>query len=111
LDWITETVAIGTQREAHDVSVLRAGGFRSALSLDGSLTGASAALLGLVEVVSVPLRDGSGNDLRTFRLAVDSLSQLADTLAPVLVHCQYGRSRAPVVVAGYLMRLLGLDPL
>ena len=70
MNWITETVAIGTSVEAQDVSILRAGEFRSLLSLDGSLTESNAADLGVTEIVSVPLRDGSGNDLQTFQLAV-----------------------------------------
>lgn len=110
MNWITEAVAIGTSVEAQDVSVLRAGRFRSLLSLDGSLTESNAADLGLTEIVSVPLRDGSGNDLQTFQLAVKSLTRLAGSMAPVLVQCQFGRSRSPAVVAAYLMGLRGLDP-
>jgi len=35
---------------------------------------------------------------------------LATSRPPVLVQCQYGRSRSAAVVAGYLMRERGLDP-
>jgi protein-tyrosine phosphatase len=80
------------------------------LSLDGALSADNAGELGVAEIVSVPLRDGSGNDLRDFRLAVDALIRLAACKAPVLVQCQYGRSRSPAVVAGYLMSVRGLDP-
>jgi protein-tyrosine phosphatase len=111
MNWITDVVAIGARSEAQDAAVLRAAGIRSILSLDGTLSEDKATELGLVEIVSVPLRDGSGNELRVFRLAVESLTRLAASQAPVLVQCQYGRSRSPAVVAGYLMRVQGLDPL
>jgi len=109
MDWITEAIAIGTRIEAEDVGVLRAGRFRSVLSLDGALSEVNAEALELAEMAAVPLRDGSGNDLRTFLFAVETLSRLVQAHAPVLVHCQYGRSRSPVVVAAYLMRTQGLD--
>ena len=111
MDWITERVAIGSRVEAHDAAVLRGSGIRSVLSLDGTLASADAGALGLDEIVSVPLRDGSGNELSVFRLAVESLTRLAADHAPVLVHCELGRSRSPAVVAGYVMGLEGLDPL
>jgi protein-tyrosine phosphatase len=111
MDWITDAVAIGTRSEAQDAARLRAGGIRSVLSLDGAFTGDEAAGLGLAEIVSVPLRDGSSNDARVFRRAVEALTRLAASQAPVLVQCQYGRSRSPAVVAGYLMGIRGLDPL
>ena len=111
MDWITDAVAIGTRSEAQTAAKLRAGGIRSVLSLDGALAEDEAAQLGLAEIVSVPLRDGSGNDPQIFRLAVESLTRLAASQAPVLVQCQYGRSRSPAVVAGYLMGVRGLDPM
>ncbi len=37
VDWITEHVAIGNYLEAQDTELLRRHGFRSVLSLDGSL--------------------------------------------------------------------------
>jgi protein-tyrosine phosphatase len=80
------------------------------LSLDGTLADSSADALGIVEVVSIPLRDGSGNKLETFRLAVDALARLAASKAPVLVQCEYGRSRSAAVVARYLMGQQGVDP-
>ncbi len=110
MDWITDTVAIGTREEAHDASVLRTAGIRSVLCLDGTLAADAAVELGLSEVVSVALCDGSGNDPREFRRAVAVLGRLAATRAPVLVQCQYGRSRSPAVVAGYLVVTQGLDP-
>jgi protein-tyrosine phosphatase len=111
MDWITDTVAIGTREEAFSVGVLSAAGIRSVLCLDGSLHENCAADLGVAEVVAVPLLDGFGNDEGVFRHAVDSLIRLASTRAPVLVHCQYGRSRSPAVVAGYLVRVQGIGPL
>jgi protein-tyrosine phosphatase len=110
VDWITDAVLIGTREEAQDAEILGAGGIQSVLCLDGALCEDNAAALGVSEVVVVPLRDGSGNDLTAFRRAVDAVTRLAATRAPVLVQCQYGRSRSPAVVAAYLMRARGLDP-
>jgi hypothetical protein len=100
VDWITDVVAIGTRSEAQDPATLGAVGIRSVLSLDGALAEDQAADLGLAEIVSVPLRDGSGNDPQVFRSAVEALTRLAASRAPVLVQCQYGRSRSSAVVAG-----------
>jgi protein-tyrosine phosphatase len=110
MDWITEHVAVGNYLEAQDTELLRRHGFRSVLSLDGSLVAERAAELGLSEIVALRLIDGSGNDPRVFRSAIEALVRLAGSLPPVLVHCHAGRSRAPAVVAGYLMQVRGIEP-
>jgi protein-tyrosine phosphatase len=110
MDWITETVAIGTYLEAQDPALLRREGLASALSLDRTLQGRDPAELGLREIEVVPLEDGPGNDPRLFRRAVDALEDLARSHPPVLVQCHAGRSRSAVVVAAYLMRSLGIGP-
>jgi protein-tyrosine phosphatase len=109
MDWITDTIAIGNYREAQDVELLRRHGIVSILSLDGTLQARHAAELGLKEVDAVHLEDGSGTDLRLLRWAVRALERLVRESAPVLVHCTAGRSRAPSVVAGYLVQSLGID--
>jgi protein-tyrosine phosphatase len=111
MDWIAEAVAIGTRVEARDLALVTSAGFRSVLSLDGSLAEDEARDIGVDEIVAVPLRDGSGNNLADFRRAVDSLARLVETRPPVFVHCEYGKSRSAAVVAGYLMRAMSLDPL
>jgi protein-tyrosine phosphatase len=110
MDWITDEVAIGNYLEAQDTALLRASRFRSVLSLDGTLTPGQAADLGVEEVVVIRLLDGPGNDLFTFRRAVAAVTELVENRSPVLVQCHAGRSRSAVVVAGYLVRALGLDP-
>jgi protein-tyrosine phosphatase len=40
---------------------------------------------------------------------VDAVAEFVRDAPKVLVHCHAGRSRSPVVVAGYLVRALGLD--
>jgi protein-tyrosine phosphatase len=110
MDWITDEVAIGNYLEAQDALLLKQHAFRSVVSLDGTLTAAHAEEFGLSEVASYRLVDGAGNDLRVFRFAIDDLRRLARTRAPVLVQCHAGRSRSPVVVAGYLMEERGIGP-
>jgi atypical dual specificity phosphatase len=109
MDWITDTIAIGNYREAQDTELLRREGIVSVLSLDGTLRQRDALELGLKEIDAVFLEDGAGTDLRRFRWAVRALARLEREAAPVLVHCTAGRSRAPSVVAGYLMQSLHLD--
>ncbi len=103
MDWITDRVAIGNYLEARDAALLKQHGFRSALSLDGTLAERDATELGLSEVVSYPLVDGPGNDLRLLRFAVGDLRRLTSSHSPVLVQCHAGRSRSVVVVAALLM--------
>jgi len=108
VDWITDQVAIGNYLEAQDAALLMQHGFRSALSLDGSLAERHAAEIGLAEVVTYKLIDGPGNDIRVFRFAVEDLRRLAASHGPVLVQCHAGRSRSAVVVAAHLMEVLGI---
>jgi protein-tyrosine phosphatase len=103
VDWITDRVAIGNYLEARDSALLKRHGFRSALSLDGTLAERDDTELGLSEVVSYPLVDGPGNDLRILRFAVGDLRRLAASHSPVLVQCHAGRSRSVIVVAALLM--------
>lgn len=110
MDWITDRVAIGNYLEARDAAFLVQHGFRSVLSLDGTLTEEHAAQYGLAEVASYPLVDGPGNDLRVFRFAVEDLRRLAASHSPVLVQCHAGRSRSAVAVAAHLMEACGASP-
>jgi protein tyrosine phosphatase (PTP) superfamily phosphohydrolase (DUF442 family) len=109
VDWITDQIAIGNYVEAQNTELLHHHGFRSVLSLDGSLTTEDAGRLGVDTVVAFQLIDGAGNDRRVFRMAIESLSDLVLFHAPVLVHCHAGRSRSVVVVAGHLATSLGID--
>lgn len=109
MDWITEDIAVGNYLEAQDATLLRDAGIMSVLSLDRTLTEGDAAHLGLQEIQAVPLDDGPGNDPRLFRQAVEAVERLVRSQRPVLVQCHAGRSRSVVVIAGYLMRSLGID--
>jgi protein-tyrosine phosphatase len=105
MDWVTESIAIGNYIEARDDALIRHCGFRSLLSLDGSVEENEASALGFDLIVAVKLIDGPGNDLAQFRYAVESLVDLAEPShdsSPILVHCHAGRSRSVAVVAGYL---------
>src|SRR5262245_8255115 len=110
MDWITQEVAIGNYLDAQDAELLKRHGFRSVVSLDGSLTTKRAAEFGLSGVASYHLIDGAGNDLRIFRFAVNDLLRLVRSQPPVLVQCHAGRSRSAIVVAAYLMETQGIPP-
>src|SRR5208337_3812485 len=93
---------------------LREGGFRSVLGLITTLKGRDPVELGLDRLEIVPLDvigllvGGIGKDFKLFERAVETLEELVRDAPPVLVHCRAGRSRSPVVVAGYLMKSLGI---
>ena len=110
MDWITNAIAIGTYLEAHDRDLLQRQGISSILSLDGSLQGCSPSNLGVQAITAVVLKDGPGNDRDTFLRAVNAVEHLARTHPPLLVQCHAGRSRSPIVVAGYLIKTVGIHP-
>lgn len=66
MDWITDHIAIGNYLDAQNIDLLRESGFRSALSLDGTLTAQHAAQMGLAEIVCVRLIDGPGMNCVSF---------------------------------------------
>ena len=109
MDWITDDIAIGNYLDAQDRDMLKTNGIRSVLCLDRTLQGRAPADLGLKSIEVVPLEDGPGNDPRLFQRAVDTLAGLCKSAGPVRVQCHAGRSRSAVVVAGHLMRTLGLE--
>jgi protein-tyrosine phosphatase len=116
MDWITDEIAIGNHLEAQNRHLLEQGGIRSVLGLVRTLKGQEPAELGLARIEIVPLNlaglllGGSAKDLGLYRRAVQTLAELVQDAPPVLVHCQIGRSRSPVVVAGYLMKSLRIRP-
>jgi protein-tyrosine phosphatase len=109
MNWITERIAIGNYLEAQDSELLGRHGFRSILSLDGSLTTEDAAHLNLNRLVTFQLIDGAGNDPRVIQRAVESLGDMVESHPPVFVHCHAGRSRSVIIVAGHLVQVLGID--
>lgn len=109
MDWITDTIAIGSRHETRDPGALRRASIRSVPGLISSLSGKSPADLGVERVEVVTLLDGPGNDLGRFCRAVDLLADLVAQAPPVLVHCRAGWSRSPAVVAAYLVRQQGLS--
>ncbi len=108
MDWITDTIAIGNYLDAQDQELLQRSAVGSILGLTCALEGADPAALGVKQIRVVPLEDGPGNDLATFRHALGVLAELLAQAPPVLVHCHAGRSRSVVVVAAHLMAVRGL---
>ena len=110
MDWITNQIAIGNYLDAQDKELLQKEGIASILSLDGSLSGRVPSELGVRRIAVVNLKDGPSNDPTTFLKAVDTVTRFATEAAPVLVQCHAGRSRSAVVVAGYFIKMRGLQP-
>jgi protein-tyrosine phosphatase len=109
VDWITDDIAIGNYVDAEDSLLLRQESVGAILGLTRTLLGRDAAELGLKAIEVVPLEDGPGNDVRLFRMAVNTLGRLLRETGRVLVHCHAGRSRSAVVVAAHLMLTRGLE--
>lgn len=103
MDWITDTVAIGTAIEAHSPGFREQHGFLSLVSVDGSMTIRKAYSLGYDDVICSPMKDGPGNDLEAFLRTVDALIAMAQECPPVFVHCHAGKSRSVTVVAAFLV--------
>jgi protein-tyrosine phosphatase len=104
VDWITDTIAIGTYVEARNRLVRVGAGIRSIICLDAAVRDPDEANLDIDDYEVVDLADGPGNDPRTFDRAVQLVGAFSEQSPKLLVHCRDGRSRSAVVVAGYLMR-------
>lgn len=104
MDWITETIAIGTFLEARNHSLRVEAGIRSILCLDAMLRDPDEPNLDVDDYEVIDFADGPGNDPRVFDQAVRLVGVFSKQAPKLLVHCRAGRSRAVVVVAGYLMR-------
>ncbi|MGF1581160.1 MAG: dual specificity protein phosphatase family protein [Gemmataceae bacterium] len=108
MDWITDSIVIGSYNDSQHVSEVRKARVQSILRLIQANKGADRDELGLQRLAVVPLIDGPGNDERCLRAAIDTLARLVEEMPPVLVHCRAGISRAPTVVAGYLVKYEGM---
>ena len=104
MDSITDKIWIGNYIDAKNQSALAETGIRSILCLDGCLSGATAAEVGVERVEVVELIDGAGNPPETFLRAVWLLRELVLRHAPVLVHCHAGQSRSAAVVCKLFMQ-------
>jgi protein-tyrosine phosphatase len=104
MDWIIETIAIGTFLEARNHTLRVASGIRSILCLDAVLRDPDEPNLDVDDYEVIDFADGPGNDPRLFDRAVQLVGVLSEQSPKLLVHCRAGRSRSVVVVAGYLMR-------
>jgi protein-tyrosine phosphatase len=104
MDWITDTIAIGTFLEARSHKLRVDAGIRSIICLDAVLRDPDEPNLDVDEYEVIDLADGPGNEPRVFDQAVRLVGLLSAQSPKLLVHCRAGRSRSVVVVAGYLMR-------
>lgn len=110
MDFICDNIAIGNCVEARDRDVLQQHPIAAVLCLDGSLQTTTAEELGVRTLRAFKLADGPGNSIYVFRAAVEALVTLAATGDPVLVHCNAGRSRSPLLVAGFLVTTRAMSP-
>lgn len=104
MTFITETIAIGDFLDAEDRAVREAAGIRSILCLNGQFTGCTPGDCGVEALTCFNFHDGAGNDPWHFQRAVTLVGRYAFHHPKLLVHCQAGRSRSVMVVAGHLVR-------
>lgn len=110
MDKITDTIAIGNFKDALDKDMLTSEGIRSVLGMVPTLAEVEPDEHGLDELETFDFIDGKGNRYEDFTDALDVLEDMQEHSPPTLVHCHAGRSRSVVVVAGHLMKTLGLSP-
>ncbi len=110
MDWITNKIAIGNYIDAQNRELINSENIRSVISLDGKLEGVIAPESEAFKTEAFKLIDGPGNNMQTFNRAVNTLIEFVDSHPPVLVHCHAGRSRSPIVVAGYLIITEKMEP-
>ena len=56
-----------------------------------------------LDIVNLPLIDGSGNDKRLFDDAVEFIHDIVSHGEKILVHCHAGRSRSVCILVRYFM--------
>ena len=66
--------------------------------------------MGVTRIEVFEFDDGPGNERHQYRRAIGTLQDLVNDHAPVLVHCHAGRSRSPIVVAGFFVVTEQLEP-
>ena len=94
---------IGTTGDLHDFRRLYDLGIRAIVTL--AYEEAPVALPRDFIACRFPLVDGSDNDAKLLRLAIDTLTHLVRERFATLVCCQAGLSRSPGVTAAALSRL------
>ena len=92
MDWITDTIAIGTFLEARNHALRVAAGIRSIICLDAVLRDPDEPSLDVDDYEVIDFADGPGNDPRLFDQAVRLVGVLSEQSPKLLVHCRAGRS-------------------
>ena len=104
MDWITNNIAIGNYLDA-SVDDL-AFQVDAVLCLKENCCNEDRTD---VDVLCVPLIDGSGNNPRDIREAVQYVRDIISANERILVHCHAGRSRSVAIVARYLTETTGIS--
>ena len=99
MDWITDTIAIGTYVEAHSRVVRVGAGIRSIICLDAGVRDPDEPNLDIDDYEVVDLADGPGNDPRTFDRAVRLVGAFSEQSPKLLVHCRAGRDGSDALTA------------
>ena len=101
MTWITDQIAIGNYIDAQNI----ANEVDAILCLKENCCDDERIDL---EILTLPLIDGSGNNRRFFDDAVDFIDDVVFDGEKILVHCHAGRSRSVCIVARYFMIKYGM---
>lgn len=102
MDWITEQIAIGNFIDAKNIS----NEVNAILCLKENCCDEGRVDL---EILTIPLLDGSGNNKRFFDEAVDFIDNVVSGGEKILIHCHAGRSRSVCILARYFMIKYGMN--
>lgn len=97
MDWITDRIALGNYIDAENA---RKKDVDAILCLKPDCCNEANEEL---DILCIPLVDGSGNDSRLFDDAVNFIDDIVSTGGKILVHCHAGRSRSVCILARYFM--------
>lgn len=103
LNKITNDIFIGNFAASKNIQCLKMNNIRSIVSLNGELSGIDPKSIGVEKIICHNLIDGDGNGADLFKRAVQAVTKCLAATAPVLVHCQAGRSRSVIVVASHFV--------
>jgi protein-tyrosine phosphatase len=97
---IPEKVAIGKFLDTDNHDFVRQ--FKSILALDGRVSSAVKVLINQNQIGIFDIIDGKGNRPNELSEAVQFVKDNIEKNAPLLIYCNAGRSRSPLILAAYL---------
>ncbi|MFX1250745.1 MAG: dual specificity protein phosphatase family protein [Promethearchaeota archaeon] len=110
IDYIIDGIWLGSVQTATDITLLQNKNISAVLSLQ--ISGSYDHLYPKQWLyLKLPIPDAKSIPNGVFKKSLAFISQAQDDDRQVLVHCAYGISRSPTIVAAYLMKEKKMNPL